>query len=382
MLGVHASWLLFAFVPLYAIVASPWWLILGQSVAFAAAVALLFLCARAISGDDLLAAVVAAAFLLNRYTANAAQALFIVDVFYPATLFFLFHAFLRGRPRLFAIALLLTVAIKEDAILPLTGFALVAAIGYRRWRWAAAAVAAALAVFLIDFFLVLPAFGFWPGPAYASDWASYGATPKGVISHPLRVIGRTVSGAADLFATLAFVPLAGWPWILASLPPLLILGSADSEQIRFFTLHYSMTVLPGLFLSIAFATTKVSSLPARRIAALTVLAVSALIGSSYRFERARSERRFVMIAVREAGTRDLFVQGSLLPHAGYARNVHALHHQIAPPSGSAFLLCTTCSAYPFTKDEIGARIRDLQGSGKYETVRHGDLVLLRPLDKT
>ena len=190
----------------------------------------LFSITRSAFDDDVLAACVALAFLLNRYTARATQFIFIIDVFYPVALLLLFYAFLQKRKLLFLFALLLTVSIKEDAIVPLTGFALVAAVGYRRWRWAAAAMSAAVPVFLLDYFVVLSG-----SPWYGSYWASYGATPLsallGIVASPWKVLQRVFEGSIDIFLSLALVPIAGWSWILAALPALVLYGASDAKQL-------------------------------------------------------------------------------------------------------------------------------------------------------
>jgi uncharacterized membrane protein len=375
MLGVHANWLLLAFVPLYAIAASPWWLIVAQAAAIAGAVAVLFAFARAVAGDDFLAACLALAFLLNRYTARAAQFLFTIDVFYPLALFLLFHAFVRRRPRSFALALLLTLAIKEDAILPLIGFALVAAAA-KQWRYAIGTVVAAASVFALDFFVVIPSFSHWTGAAYAQNWGSFGATPiravGGMLLSPVKVLARVAEGGFGLLATLGFAPLAGWPWLLSGLPPLVIAGSSDANNVHYFSLHYAMPVLPGLFAATTFAVARGRTRRARRIAALVVLATSALIGATYEFNAPRPERRLIRKLARAAAPRIVYVQGALLPHAGYATNLRALHHTIVPPPGSAYLVCATCNPYPFTRDELAQRIEGLRGRG-YEEMRMGGL---------
>jgi uncharacterized membrane protein len=378
MLKVHCNWLLLAFVPLYALLPSPWWLLIAQAAAIAAGVAALFHFTRAAFDDDVLAACVALAFLLNRYTARATQFIFIIDVFYPVALLVLFHAFLQKKKLLFLFALLLTVSIKEDAIVPLTGFALVAAIGYRRWRWAAAAMAAAVPVFLADYFVVLSG-----SPWYGSYWASYGATPLaallGIVASPWKVLQRVFGGSIDIFLSLALVPIAGWSWILAALPPLVLYGASDARQLHYFVLHYSMPLLPGLFAAIPFGAHRIArgNGDRRRIIGIVVLITSALVGSTYELDEPKEERKFIRPLVAESGSRALYVQGALLPHAGYADNVRALHHKIQPPANSAYLLCETCNPYPFTPEEHRARIDALRSSGRYQEIRRGSLMLFR-----
>ena len=378
MLTVHCNWLLLAFVPLYALFPSPWWLLIAQAGAIAAAVAALFLFTRAAFDDDILAACVALAFLLNRYTARATQFVFIIDVFYPVALLLLFLAFLQKRKLLFLFALLLAVSIKEDAIVPLTGFALVAAIGYRRWRWAAAAMSAAVPVFLFDYFVIQRG-----SPWYGSYWASYGATPLlavwGMAASPWKVLQRVFEGSIDIFLSLALVPLAGWSWVLAALPALVLYGASDAKQLHYFVLHYSMPLLPGLFAAIPFGAHRIArgNGDRRRLIGLVVLIASALVGSTYELDEPKEERKFIQPLVAESASRPLYVQGALLPHAGYGDNVHALHHKIQPPANSAYLLCETCNPYPFTAEEHRARISALRRDAHYQEVRRGSLLLFR-----
>jgi uncharacterized membrane protein len=381
MLGVHANWLLLVFVPLYAIVASPWWLIAGAAIAIAAAAAILFHLGRSLAADDFVAACVALAFVLNRYTARGAQFLFTIDVFYPLALFLLFLAFVRNRPRLFALALLFTVSIKEDAIVPLLGFTLFAA-ATRRYRWAVAALAAGAVAYAADVLFVIPGFSHWSGAAYANKWASFGATPLealgGMARAPLKVAWRVIDGSSGLFATLALVPLAGWPALLAALPALIVYGSADDPQVRYFAIHYSMPLLPALFVAAIWALNRLRTRRSRRIAGLIVLAASALIGSSWELERPRQERPLIPKALAVVPDRPVYVQGALLPHAGYDRRFRALHHQVVASPESAYLLCESCSPYPFTRDELRERIESLRAGGRYEELRFAGLSLFRP----
>ncbi|HEY3053222.1 MAG TPA: DUF2079 domain-containing protein [Thermoanaerobaculia bacterium] len=378
-LGVHGNWLLLAFVPLYAVVASPWWLIVAQSAAIAAAVLALFHFVRSSGADDFIAAAIALAFLLNRYTAHATQFVFTIDIAYPVALFVLFYAFVRRRTTLFTIALLITISIKEDAIVPLTGFVLVA-LAYRRWWTAAVTMGAAVTAFVTDYFFVLPGLTQWSGAAYALNWASYGKDPlaaaMGMLRSPLRVIARVLSGSIGLFASLDFVPVAGWPWILAALPPLIILGGADADNVHFFTLHYALPVLPALFASVPFAVARFEGRRARRGVAFVVLATCALAGSTYELPRPRAERVWIARLIA-ATTGPVYVQGALVPHAGYETRVRALHHDVVPPRDSSYLLCMTCNPYPFSRDDIAARIDRLRYDSRYEEIRARDILLFR-----
>jgi uncharacterized membrane protein len=375
MFAVHSNWLLLAFVIPYAIVPSPWWLLISQPLAITAAAVVLFLLLRELAVDDFVAACGALAFVLNRYTAKAVQFPFIIDTFYPFALFLLMYAVVRRNTRLMAIALLLSVSVKEDSIVPLAGIAIVAFL-LRRRRAAAAILGGAIAAFAFDYFLVIPGFATLKGAAYASHWASYGATPleaaAGMLMSPLRTLARGIAGSRDVLWSTLLVPLAGWPWSLAALPPLLVYGGADASKIHFFVLHYSMPFLPAIFASLPAGIERIARVwngerSSRRMIAAAVLAASALLGTTYEFDRPRRDRHSVQTLLAAAGSRAVYVQGALLPHAGYSHQLHAWHHGTV--SGAAFLVCDTCNPYPFSPAEFARRVAAIRRSGDFDEVR-------------
>jgi uncharacterized membrane protein len=382
MLALHANWLTLIFVPLYAVIASPYWLVAAQPLAIIGAMIFLFLYARDATGDDVVAMCVALAFLLNRYTVRAMQLGFLIDVFYPLGFLLLLYAFQRKKPGLGLTALLLILSIKEDAILTLAGFAVVAALSYRQWRWAIATVCLALAVFAFDYFYVLPGFSGHPA-AFSSFWGTFGATPwaavLGMIRHPLVVLRRVWAPAFSVLATVAFVPLAGGAWFLAALPTIVVYTSADTEDMHWLALHYSLPFLGLLFASLPNGIERLAkSVKSRRLLAIVVLGASTFVGSGYKMERPRPERAAIAPLLAAAGARPVYIQGALFPHAGYARNRRVLHHDVTPEPTSAFLLCTTCNPYPFSRDEFAQRFEKLRSDPRYVQKRAGDLWLFKP----
>jgi uncharacterized membrane protein len=381
MLGIHANWLMLAFVPLYALVASPYWLIAGQVVAFAGAAFVLFLYGRQILGDDVAALLIAAAFLCNRYTVRAVNHGFVIDDFYPLAFVLLLYAFRRSNAALAALAVVLILSIKEDAIATLAGIAVMIAIRHRAWRWASAILAAAVLVFAIDYFLVMPAFRDTPMP-FAYYWGSFGATPLaaaiGMLSDPIRLLRRVVPSTLQLLASLGLAPLFGGDWILAAAPALLIYTSADTEDLRWLALHYSLPILGVLFAAVMDAVARVGTRDRRRAVALFVLVCSLSIGSSYKMSEPRPERAAIPRLLAAAGRGPVYVQGALFPHVGYALRYRVLHHDVVPPPDASFLLCSTCNPYPFSREELAARFVSLRDRGRFREQRAGDLFLFAP----
>ncbi len=298
-LGVHPSYILLAFTPLYAIVASPAWLLVAEALAVAAGGAAGFLVLRRVAGDDLAGALLAAAFVLDSHTARAVQYGFHVEAFYPLAIFLLWLGLLEERGGLAAAGTILAVSIKEDSLLVLLGFALVAALFLRRRRLAAAVAAAAILAFLVSSRLVAPHFSGAPAerPWYATYWATWGdSLPRaalGMARHPV-ALARTLanSGIPHLFEPLLFLPLAGPEGLVAALPQLVPYGAADFRPLRDFSLYYALPILPFLFVGTAYGLARLtSSLPRRRLGALAVLLVCALDGAGYSFPRARAGAR-------------------------------------------------------------------------------------------
>ncbi|HEU4888824.1 MAG TPA: DUF2079 domain-containing protein [Thermoanaerobaculia bacterium] len=393
MLGNHASWLSFAFVPLYAIHPTPAWLLTAHALAVAAGVAAVFALFRHETGDDFTAVLIAGAFLFNRYVAKATQYVYHPEIFYPVGLFLLYLAFLQRNRLRFVLALLLLVSIKEDAVIPIFGFALTATFIYRRWRWSAAALAFAALVFMFNYFYVLPRFsGSVPGdPWYATYWKSFGDTPfqalAGMIQQPATVADRVLSGPVDIFFSLALMPLIGFEWLLAALPGLLIYGSSDMGKLHWFTLYYAMPVLPPLFAAIAPAISRVARITravdqryARRVCAVVVLMASVLVGAGHVIREPHSDRsRIGPLRSLASHVPATWVQGAIFPHVGYDRRFHVLNERAQVDGRSAFLLSSELDPYIYDRSYIQQLIDRLSRDHRYRRVKSGSLFLFVPV---
>lgn len=396
-LAFHGSFLLFAFVPLYALKASALWLLAAHAAAIAAAAAVSFLLFRRILLDDFAAALLATAFLLSSYTARIAQYAFHPEVFYLPALFLLLYGYAARRPALLVAAVLLAVSIKEDAILPLGGFALAAAVFDRRWRPAALALAAGLATFLVGTRIVIPHYSGEPAgrPWYWTYWAAFGQTPvsaaMGMLQHPVRLAGDMArSGLPHLIEPLLLLPLAGYEWILAALPALVVYSASSNPQLSQFSIYYSAPVLPFLFAAAAQGLRRVTQFfdagPERdrfnlRLGALLLFAVCVFDGAGYRLTRPDPARLEIGPALASLDGRPVSVQGSLLPHAGYRRAMRVLQEDRPPGPREAILLAPHTSPYPYTQQHFDAFLGRLLADPRYRhTASPGGLVLLLPID--
>ena len=374
----HAWFLMAAFVPLEAAIASPLWLVAAHALAVAAGAVAGFFFFRALLDDDPAALAFAAAFVLCSPTARAAQYVFHVEVFYPAAVFFVGWAWLRRRPVAFASGMLALLAIKEDAFLVAAGFAAASVFRKPGRRWAIAAAAAGALVFALEYRWALPRVSAGgPHPWYSGYWARFGPTPLragiGLLGHPAAVASALSGpGVRGLLEPLLFLPLAGWEWLVASLPALVPYATADQPKLARFALYYAMPVLPFLFAAAAAGVRRLARPDVRgplamRLGSLLVLAVAAFDGAGYAFPEARPERAEIRPTLAFAPpSTPIRVQGALLPHAGYDPRLAPLDSGSAAPDGRrGFLLDPSADPYPFRRAEVAALDAALSADARY-----------------
>jgi len=392
-LGDDASFAMFAFVPLYAVAASPLWLVLAPAAAIAAAAGAAFLLFRDVFEDDAAALLLSSAFVLHSATARAVQYVFHVEVFYPLAIFFSLWALRRKRPVAFAAGIALLLSLKEDALLPATVLALFALLLRADRRWIAASWLAAAAVFATDYFVVLPRFsgGGATRPWFSWYWAKYGPSPlsamAGIAGHPFRAAADVArSGIAKLLEPLLFLPLAGFEGFAATLPALVPYAVAQHGKLSRFSLYYPMPVLPFLFIAAGWGLARLARRfrdPRRafRVGAALLFAACALDGAGYVLARPRPERREIgPLLDRLPPATPAFLQGALLPRAGYATRFTVLDRDGGIPDGThAYLLDAGADPYPFLPGELRALALRLDGDPRYAAERspHG-LVLYSP----
>jgi uncharacterized membrane protein len=371
-LGVHASYVLLAFVPFYAIARSPLWLLAAHALAIAAGAAMGYRLFRRILGDDGTAALLGAAFVLNSFTARAVGYGFHPEVFYPLALFGVGYGLIARRGSLLAASAILAISVKEDSMLLLGGVGLAVAIFTKSRRDGLVLAASAFAIFLVSTRIVMPAASGSPAdrPWYSFYWNSWGATlpaaAAGMARHPVRLAQRLAhSGIPSLLECAAFVPLAGPEALVASLPALVPCAAADFGPLRRFGIYYSLPVLPFVFAAAAFGIARLfSDRRRRRLLALLVFVVASLDGASYTFRRASPARKDLDAVLASLGDRPAAIQGTLYPHAGYSAARRPLERGPLRRR-EAVVLAPATDSYPLTKGELASLVARLAADPQY-----------------
>jgi Predicted membrane protein (DUF2079) len=397
-LGDHFRPLLFLFVPLYAVKATPMWLLLLQAAAVSAAMVVLFHLTRRLTSDDFTSILIVTAFALNSYTAKVLQYVFHLEIFYPFAILLLILGYTERRWALFLAGLLIAVSIKEDAIVVLLGFAIVALL-HKRPAWALTALATGSAAFVLATYVVMPHFSHSAAgqPWYSPYWGDFGPTPLravlGMMLSPGKLLARVLrSGIPKLFETVGFIPLLGSEWALAAAPGAAVYGSAGNRQIAGLSVYYSAPLLAFVFAALPGTLNRIARLGVSseevalrrlRIGALFIALLSAFDGPGYRLDRPRPERKEIRSLLRTIpDSQALAVQGSLLPAAGYGSNLHPLVKFGDAPARIGFLLDPATNPYPMAPAEFTVGMSRLQSDPNYQTTRSpGGLFLILPREE-
>jgi uncharacterized membrane protein len=254
--GDHFSPIMYLLVPLFLAAPGAVALLVFQSVTLSLGALAVFGIAARRLGDERPAAVFAVLYLLNPslqginvrdfHAAALAIPLLLAAIYFAEV----------GRPWLLALSVLLTLATREDAAIPVVGLGLWLALSKRRWLWGAALTAGACALLAADTRWLVPYFRGAPYPhlgRYARLGRSVPEIVATVLLHPVRVLGGLVTGKrlvylGALFAPLAFLPLLA-PAALLGLAPGLFENLLGQDPILFdHRTQYQSFVLPFLFL--------------------------------------------------------------------------------------------------------------------------------------
>ena len=255
--GDHFSPILYLLVPLFWIAPEPETLLVVQAAALGAGAVAVFALARGRLGDARPAAAFAVLYLVN----PSLHGITVRD-FHAAALAIplLLAALCFGEARRwgwFAAAVLLTLACREDAALPVIGVGAWLAVRHRRWRAGAVTAALALAVLAVDVRGVIPHFRGEPYShlgRYAHLGRSLGEIAAALLLHPLRALGQALSGErlvylAAMLAPLAFLPLRAPADALGAVPALAQNLLSRDPILYHHRTQYQAFVLPFLMLA-------------------------------------------------------------------------------------------------------------------------------------
>lgn len=396
----HAYWGMLPLCGLYALSATPVWLLALSVLAVIAGAVHVLRIAQQLGAGGVLAAGTALAFALNDNTARALNYGFHPEMLYAWFIPWLLDAGLRGNRRSFVAATFACLSVKEDAfMLLLAASVALGLIRSRRMTWGdravflVAPVTLGLANLGIYYGYLVPALTVGGGLMYGNFWADYGPTPiralGGMVTQPWNVLVDTLT--SGFFQTVIlphlFLPVIGWRWTLGIIPIVATYSASADEQLRRFGIYYAIVLVPFLVIgastgALTLARRLVPQLRWASLACATLVLMGALLVGSgnrgYSLRPWRAEIAAVPDALaRLSGESLVLVQSGLYPHAGYDARIQLLTPEtLRNPryAGAAVLIAPAIGAYPF-------RVDDMDGLGRLPPIlamRSGLLAVRSP----
>lgn len=282
LLGDHTSFILLALVPLYRLVPSPKLLLVAQSTALGLGAVPVFLMARHMLRHELLAAMVAIAFLAHPVLASTALEQFHPDAFEVPLLLFALWFMMRERWRPYLACVVALLLVKEDVALLTVALGAYVAVRHDR-RIGLATCALSVAYFALAVAVIKPGLGV-ARSSYASriPFGGLGGLARTTVTHPWDVAHLLAQGGRPWYA-FQLVAAVGGVCLLAPGLLLVALGPFASNMVSLFVYqhriryHYSTLILPVLVAAAIVGVARIR--PLRwRTAAVALMTAGALVG--------------------------------------------------------------------------------------------------------
>lgn len=258
LLGMHVEPILFLFVPLYWISASPVWLLLAQSAALSLSMLPLFLIAKKFLRSSGASYLVALSWLLFPTVGFAA----LFD-FHPASLGALFslaaaYFLLEKRIWRCLVFLVLLGLAKETFTLLIVPFGIYAFFVFRRRIWGVSVALLGIVWLLADFSVVMPPFAAGPNVFLAANLYfgdTLGEAVTTAITRPWYTLQflfhweKLAFVGLLLFPVGILLPLIGYPFLLFAITELGIVLLYNQMTLQQIVYHHPLLIVPFLFVA-------------------------------------------------------------------------------------------------------------------------------------
>lgn len=257
----HADFLLLAFVPLYWITPSPYWLLVVQAGVVGLGAVPLYWLARRFLGHEWPAALIAVAYLFNPGLQAANLFDFHAQMMAGTFLLFAFHYLLERRLAAFLAFAALAAFTKEGIVLIVAMMGLYALFVQRRPRWGIPVFGVATAYFLLAMLVIIPLFNAGESSQlvegrYGAFGGSLGGVAKTALTDPVFTVSYLLSGEKPLYLVYLW-GMTGFLGIFAPvllaipLPELAINLLSDRPQMVSLRYHYSAPIIPFTYVAAA-----------------------------------------------------------------------------------------------------------------------------------
>jgi uncharacterized membrane protein len=263
-LGAHFSPILLLFVPFYAIVASPKWLLFFQVVAAGGSAIFIYQFAREKLKKAYLGIVFLLSYLLNPYFHNGLLYDFhevVFAVFFAAGAFFFLE---KRNNKLFILFSALLALSQEHMALLVFMMGVYAFVAQKRYKFGLTAAAAALSYFLLVMLALIPHFSATGNPSLIANNSLYplryrwmgkslGEMAKNMFFHPFEIAKIVLNGERLNYLYALIVPvfsLAVFAWPVIIVIPIILINLLSSLPLTYSVFfYYSAVIMPFIYFS-------------------------------------------------------------------------------------------------------------------------------------
>jgi uncharacterized membrane protein len=279
--GDHTSFILLLAVPLYWVWPHPQTLLVLQAVLLAAAAVPVYLLALRRTASVWIATALAGAYLLNPALQNGNLEQFHPECFLALTVAVAIYAAIESKPVLLAVAVALSLLVKEDTallIIPLGVW-----VYFRRdRRWGFRIIVAAVAWMVFAYTVVIESLlGTMTFYANRIPFGGLGGVVVTVVAHPLRFWRYFRSQGRLFYLWQMGIPFGMVFLIAPEVAAIGILTVGENVLSNFgymheILYHYSLPLVPVLALGTVFAVSRLAT-PGRRYLATGLVVVTAFV---------------------------------------------------------------------------------------------------------
>ncbi|MGA9523983.1 MAG: DUF2079 domain-containing protein [Myxococcaceae bacterium] len=387
--GVHPSYVLLPLVPLHRLFETPLMLVMVTALSVWAAVIPLWKLTQRLLGNGAWPVLVSLAYLTCPWVAVLLDGGFRPEVLYPVFGLTFALGWVERRARLWIPAVVLFLAIKEDAAFYVTAVAAGVLVFERsRWRAGLGLLVGSLSLLALNIGVVQPLAlegSTMRQPGYLHFWGHLGGSLPEILGSMVRAPHRIAldvlqSGWWRMLLPLLLLPFASRLPLMGMLPTLFLLGSASYGMMRNFKTYYPVTLVPFVLWGLLEAWRNVERLKLRGRVRDAVFVVAVLtfplVGGGY---AKSAPPDFALLAqTRALGERLSSHQGAvctqtaLFPHLPYSLDLQPLFEEgCLDRPGAVAVVNLSLNPYPLGTERLEAFAR----SARAEAFGDGFLLL-------
>lgn len=336
--GVHSSFILLLWVPLHELYDSPLWLVVSAPLVVWLGIFPLRRLVRLSCGGPHGAIELAAVLLWvsNSWMGRSLHGGFRPELLLPLLTLWFLVGWIERNDEIVGLSLVSLLCTKEDSVLFVLGFVLLATL-VERWRWRQALLITVVCLGWMALYvgLLQPRLTGHTQAGYWAFWSDFGTTPRtvvmGMLSHPWSVVTKVATSRWwAFFLPLLLLPFRSVRAVGGLAPTVLLLGAANYEMMREFGGYYALPLLAFSVFGVldVWAVWRTSRAAKwGEAAVLVAFVLFAGIGGGYpRAVPVQLEvHRQLQRAWAEAKSAPIVcVQTSLFPHLGYSRRLMPL----------------------------------------------------------